>query len=47
MHIDWFLVYLVAMGIPLAVWGCWLSVKDEGEKRVEVASHATSDAIHS
>jgi hypothetical protein len=32
MHIDWFLVYLAAMGIPLAVWGFWLAAKDESEK---------------
>jgi hypothetical protein len=43
MHIDWFVVLVAAISIPLAVWGCWLAVKDEGEKRSNAGPHATSD----
>jgi hypothetical protein len=28
MHIDWFIVVVVAITVPLAWWGIWLSVKD-------------------
>ena len=33
MHIDWFIVVVVAITVPLAWWGIWLSVKERPGSR--------------
>ena len=40
MHIDWFIVVVAAITIPLAWWGSWLAVKDVGHEPEADASNS-------
>jgi len=35
MHIDWFLVALAVVTLPLFVYACWLAINDKGGPKQE------------